>query len=119
METKNYFAVVPLLIVLFVCWLLFDIYNHGGAVDGVRNALDRVGAEQQQAISDVRSVRQRLDSIANGVEVVSERVDEAEKRIDEVKDRTRESAEVVRESQYRVAECRRIIEEVRSAKIAD
>lgn len=118
-ETKNYFAVIPLLIVLFVSWLLFDLYNHGSAVDGIRNQLDRVGAEQQQAISDVRSVRQRLDRIANGIESVSERIDEAESRIITVKDRNRESAEIVRDSERRNEECRSIVEAIRETKKQD
>lgn len=99
-------TVLVLAIVGMYC-IVSDLFNrHGTEGNGTRD-IERLGAEQQQAIDAAERVGQRLESGQRRVNGIEEAAGRVEDRINSSTGRQQEIARIIGESQRRIAEYRK------------
>ena len=92
--------------------IVSDLFNrHGTEVNGIRD-IERLGAEQQQAIEATERVGQRLEGSQRRVNDIEEAAGRAADRIDSSAERQQEIARIIGESQRRIEEYRRGLESI-------
>lgn len=116
-KTFKYCAYVGVFV--FICaiaWYLLSepaIHDQRDRARDVEQSLDRAGAEQRNAESNIERIERGLDSGIERIDGIAERVDDAAERIDAVQERRGECAEILGDSESRISESKRIIQAVR------
>ena len=102
--------------ILAVGWYLLrepDVSNQRERASDVRESLDRVGAEQRNAESNIERIERGLDDSLGRADEIAERIGEAAERIADSEKRNAECAGILEDSERRISESRAILQAVR------
>lgn len=106
--------------VVFCAWMAWyllcepDVHDQRDRANDVTESLDRVGAEQRNAESDIERIERGLDDSIGRADEIAERISDAESAITASQERRGECAELVADSERRIEESKRILQAVRS-----
>ena len=119
-DKKNtlYYAFIGgiVVFVLGVCWFLLrepDVHDQRERARDVTESLERAGAEQRNAQSDIERVGRELDSGIGRIDEIASGIDDAENSIRESKERRAECAGILEDSESRIRESSRILQTIR------
>lgn len=111
--------------VVFVGWLLWyllcepDVHDQRDRASDVRESLDRVGAKQRNAESNIDRIERGLDDSLGRADEIAERISDAESAITASQERRGECEKLIGDSERRIAESRAILQAVREGARQD
>ena len=122
-KTIKYLAYIGVFVfILAVCWYLLtepDVHDQRDRADDVRESLDRDGAEQRNAESNIERIERGLDDSLGRADEIAERISDAENAITASQERRGECEKLLADSERRISESRAIIQTVRARKGQD